>query len=160
MQIAGIPAHPLMVHAAVVLVPLALLGYLGLLWRVEGRRTYGWLVTGVAVAGAVAAILAAQSGESLEHALRLASGARPQFGEHPDQGDTAEFLSVAFGAAVVALWGLERFGARWPLPAWTPTALYVLGALVGLAATGMIVVAGHSGATLAWDTLGTFVKPK
>lgn len=158
MQIAGLPLHPLLVHAAVVIVPLAAIAFVAAMWREDWRRRYLWLVALAAVGGGVAAFLAAQSGEALEHGIRdaaaAAGSARPDFGDHPEQGDAAEALSMLFALAAAALWLVQRRAAA--LPVWAPRAAYGVGVLAALAALGMMVVAGDTGARLVWQELGSF----
>ncbi|PKQ21842.1 MAG: hypothetical protein CVT65_16395, partial [Actinobacteria bacterium HGW-Actinobacteria-5] len=69
MDVLGLPLHPLVVHAAVVLVPLAALGALVVLAWARARDRYGWLVVAFAVAGAGAAVVARLSGEALAAGL-------------------------------------------------------------------------------------------
>lgn len=61
----GIPAHPLVVHAAVVLVPLAALGTAVIALWGRARRALGWVVVGLAAAAFGAVVVAQQSGEAL-----------------------------------------------------------------------------------------------
>jgi uncharacterized membrane protein len=67
--IGGLPLHPLVVHATVVLVPLAVLGALAVVLLPAARRRYGSLVVVTAVVATVCTVLAEQSGEALEHTL-------------------------------------------------------------------------------------------
>ena len=110
-NIAGLPAHPLLVHLAVVFVPLAAAAFVLTMWRDTWRRGYASLVAAGAAAGATGAVLAAQSGEALEETLRRTAPTRPRFGEHPEQGDTAEILAVVFAIIAITVWALDRWGA-------------------------------------------------
>ena len=67
--IGGLPLHPLVVHATVVLVPLAVLGALVVVLWPAGRRRYGSLVVLTAVVATVCTVAAEQSGEALEHTM-------------------------------------------------------------------------------------------
>lgn len=67
-KIFGLPAHPLLVHAAVVLVPLAALALVAVGWKEAWRRVYYLPVALIAMAGAGSAFLAKQSGETLASA--------------------------------------------------------------------------------------------
>ena len=67
--IGGLPLHPLVVHATVVLVPLAVLGSLLVVLWPAARRRYGALVVATAVVATVCTVIAEQTGEALEHAL-------------------------------------------------------------------------------------------
>jgi hypothetical protein len=68
-SIAGLPLHPLLVHATVVIVPAAALSVLlAALWP-RFRRWAGLLPLGLAMAGLILDPLATSSGESLEHQM-------------------------------------------------------------------------------------------
>lgn len=62
----GILLHPLVVHAVVVLLPLATLGTLAIALRPRWRRPYGPFVVAAAVVATVLCPVATQSGEQLE----------------------------------------------------------------------------------------------
>ncbi len=155
----GLPAHPLLVHAAVVLVPLAALALVTTGWRATWRRPYALPVLLLALASAVAVVLAAGSGEPLEHAIRSAAqnaGQDARFGDHPDEGESARLWTIIFAATVMAYAAVDRFRTRTKLPTWSPLAAYGVAVACGAVATAMIIIAGHSGAELAWKNLGTF----
>ncbi|MCC7363741.1 MAG: hypothetical protein IT303_05180 [Dehalococcoidia bacterium] len=156
----GLPAHALVVHAAVVLVPLAVVGFAATSWRRSWRYVYGIPVAALAVAGAVFAWLAEESGEPLEHDVRdAARGAglsRPRFGDHPDQGEAAFLAAAVFALGVLAFLAVHHFGRRWKLPPWTGTAAYAVVLVPGALALLTMVAAGHSGAELVWKDVGSF----
>ena len=155
----GLPAHVLLVHAAVVLVPLAALALVATGWRSAWRESYAGPIALMAVAGAVFAFLAKQSGEPLKNDIRQAARAAGQaanFGEHPENGDTAFVFAMLFGLTALGLWLATRYRERLGLPTWAPMAAYGLGVGAAVIATLTMVIAGHSGATLAWNDLGTF----
>lgn len=153
----GIPLHPLVVHAAVVLVPLAALALIAAGWKADWRRHYAFPIALLALGGAAAAILAAATGGSLEATIRDAAGTRVRFGEHPQQGDTARLFAVLFAMGATGLWVLEAGRERLKLQPWTSTATYAASSILGVIAVVTIVVAGHSGATLVWKDVGNFV---
>ena len=157
-SIVGLPAHPLLVHGAVVLVPLAVIGFIAVGWRDSWRQRYVLPLAVMAVAGWALAFLATQSGEPMEeHVRQFASAAgepRPRFGEHPELGDTAALLSFGFAIAVSGVFALER---------WVPSArssrkamagAYVVTTVIGLVALLWMVRAGHTGAELVWGDQG------
>lgn len=160
MKVFGLPAHPLIVHAVVVLVPLAALAFVLSALRREWRDIYLFPATMLAAAGAVAAFLAKETGESLEEAVKE-TGKR--LGEHPEQGDTAFIVTVLFGGCAIATYLLFRYGPqlrarlkledRLRLPISDVAAAYVVTIPLAIAATAFIVIAGHSGAVLVWKTL-------
>lgn len=157
--LAGLPAHPLLVHAAVVLVPLAAIGLAATGWKPAWRKAYSLPVALIALAGAVFAFLAKESGEPVEHAVKRAAeaaGTRARFGDHPEQGDTAFVFAFLFALAAVGFWAVDRYGQRRNFPAWAPTVAYAAAVLVGAVALITMTVAGHSGAQLVWKDVGSF----
>ena len=61
----GLPAHALLVHIPVVLIPLGAVGAVLMLWP-RLRRAVGWWVCGILVVAGIATQLAISSGQSLE----------------------------------------------------------------------------------------------
>ncbi|MCU1346146.1 MAG: hypothetical protein JWL70_2412 [Acidimicrobiia bacterium] len=162
----GLPAHPLLVHVPVVLLPMAALGALAIALRPAWRRRYGWLVLGVTLVGTVGAVLAANAGDSLEETVGRSASVR----DHADAGEMARNISLLFAvlvaAFVVGAWFLDRrrtstVGAagvpaapRWVVP--TLATLMVLGAAGSMYS---IVKAGHSGARATWEDKGNPPPP-
>jgi uncharacterized membrane protein len=68
----GLPAHPLLVHVPVVLIPLGALGAVLMLWP-GLRRALGWWVCAIVVVAGVTTQLAISSGQSLEEYVRESS---------------------------------------------------------------------------------------
>jgi hypothetical protein len=157
----GLPVHVLVVHAAVTLVPLAAIGLIATGWRSSWRHSYALPVALLAVAGAGATLIAAQSGEALQASLRYAaqgSSLRPSFGDHPEQGDTARNFAMLFALTAVGFWAAVQWGEALRLKASLTTGAYVAGSVTGGLAIVTMVIAGHSGATLVWKDLGNFVS--
>lgn len=157
MELFGLPLHPLVIHAAVVLVPLTMIGAVVVsFWR-RGRERYGTLVLAVAVISAIVVVVAVQSGEALRSSLPAVP---PLIATHETWGSAlmwpsfAVIIGIAF--ILVAQWML----ARDPDAATPPTVIArsrlfrLLGAAVNVASavTGLVLVvlAGHSGATAVW----------
>jgi hypothetical protein len=143
--VVGLPAHPLLVHAVVVLVPLTALGAVAVALRPGWSRVYAPLVAAGALAGAVAAQLALLAGEQLEHAINVTPSFAPVIEQHEQFGlytvvATWPFAVLATAAAVLAR---RRSG-----PA--PRVAAVLAAASGLIAVVCTVLAGHSGSVAVW----------
>jgi len=98
----GLPVHPLVVHAAVVLVPLAAL--LGALFVVPALRLrVRWPLLAVTVAALVSVIVSRLSGEELRESLNLAgSPAAALIDRHEDLAKQLLYLMVGFTVVVVA----------------------------------------------------------
>lgn len=156
----GLPAHALLVHAAVILVPVAALALVATGWRRSWRHAYAVPVALLGVAGSISAFLAKESGEPLEHAVRRVAGEQgiqARFGDHPEQGDTAMLFAMLFTLALVLYAVAALLQPRWQkLPAWAGPASYGLAVVVAIPAVITMVAAGHSGAALVWNDLGSF----
>jgi hypothetical protein len=143
--VAGVPAHPLLVHAVVVLIPLAALGAVGLAVRPAWSRPYGLLVAAVALAGAVTATLAKIAGDQLAAALDVTAEFAPVIAQHGRFGlftvvAAWPFAVLAIGAAVL---GRRASGSA-------PRIVGALSAVSGLAAIAVTVLAGHTGSEAVW----------
>lgn len=157
-RVFGLPAHPLLVHAAVVLVPLAAIALIATGWRETWRKMYLLPITLLAVGGAGFAFLAKESGEPLQESVRTAG---KRVGEHPEQGDTAFVLAGLLATTCLVLYAYQTFGERirerlgwgerFRLPVDENIALYAISIPVALLAVWAMIVAGHSGAKLVWD---------
>lgn len=146
----GIPLHPLVVHGAVVLVPLAALGLLVIPWRAAWRRAYGIPVAAIAVAGSGFSLLATQSGKSFEEASEAAGH---RLGEHPELGDTAMLFALGLGIVAVALVAYDRFGSRFKIESTAyARGLALICGVAAVAAVATMYQAGHSGAEVAWGS--------
>jgi len=160
MTIAGLPLHPLVVHAAVVLIPLSAL--LAVVFAVAPRWRWltRWPFAGLTIAVVVIGFLATSSGESLEESS--ARSVERAVEEHAERGDALAWLLVGFALlAVLGAWalsgdsGLASGKGAWEsrLPALErvmPAAL-VLGAVAVLV---MVVLVGDSGARAVWAGRG------
>ena len=141
--IAGLPMHPLVVHAAVVLLPLSAIALIVLVFAPKLRRSFGWLTVAGLAAGTGAAFVAKESGEALAARVGLPA-------DHALWGDILVPVSLGlFVVAVVWLVLARRAGRRMvrSLPA---TVLGILSALLAVTATAITVLVGHSGAEAVW----------
>ena len=137
--IGGLPLHPLIVHAAVVLLPLSALGLLILIVVPRWRRTYGWLVLAGLFVSAGTAWLAKETGENLAATLGV-----PQ--EHAQWGDRiVPIAGLLFIVAAVWFWRI-RIGNTGALT----TIAAVVAAILAIASIAIIIVVGHTGAQAAW----------
>lgn len=155
----GLPGHPLLVHAAVVLVPLAAIAHVATGWRASWRRALALPVALLGIGGAAFAWAAKASGEPLEDAVKRAAqaaGQRVRFGDHPEQGDAAFFWALLLGLGVAAFAVLAYVERRRALPRWAPLAAWAGVAVVAVVATATMTIAGHSGAQLVWKDVGSF----
>lgn len=142
MDVFGLPLHPLVVHAAVMLVPMAALGALLVVASARLRDRYGWLVAILAAAGAGAAITARLTGEALAAQL----GVGDLVATHRSFGTLVPYPAVALALSLPAALLLKpRSRTAWLVAA----GLSLVAALAGLV---LIVLTGHSGAVAVWGS--------
>ena len=141
MYVLGLPLHPLVVHAVVVLLPLAALGALAVVVSGTLRDRYGWLVVACGVAAAGAAIVAKVSGEALASSL----GVGQRVATHQSYGALVPYPAVALAIALPVALLLRRRGS---MTGWWVAA--AVAAVAALAALELVLLTGHSGATAVW----------
>ena len=152
----GIPVHPLVVHAVVVLLPLAIVGAFAIVLRADWRKRYGVLVVLTSGLATLAIPIATSSGEALERQVGSP-------GEHAALGDQLIWFALPLFALLVVYVGMHRLaggsdradGARGVLLgrlAGGRGSTFVAGlTLVAAVATGVQVYrVGDSGARAAW----------
>lgn len=152
----GLPAHVLLVHAIVVLLPLsAALLALTALWPAARRRLAGPNAI-LALLVVVLVPITTSAGEWLEH--RLAPNALIH--HHAELGDTAIYAAVAVAALAVIVWWRQREGAgRSPAPrtflapssSVVTTVVTVVAVLVSATAVYDVIRIGDSGAKASWS---------
>lgn len=150
----GLPLHPLAVHAAIALVPLAAL--LSILFAVPRTRAWArWPLAVVAVAAAGATFVARQSGEALEEAggvgaAGLGGPVADLIEEHERAG--TQLLLIVIGFAVLALVAVAL--TRHRQTGTTPTTLGVVLVVAAVAMTYWGYRVGDLGAQAVWDPAG------
>ena len=157
--IAGLPLHPLVVHATEVLVPTAALAIaLAALWPLF-RRWAGFLPFGLALAALILVPISTQSGEALQERVKDSS----LISTHADLAEgLLPWIFVLFVASAVLLWWerTERKGEVPRAPKWVAIALAATAVLAAAGTTAQAVLIGHSGATAVWSqAAGTAATP-
>lgn len=157
MEVFGLPLHPLVVHAAVVFVPLTMIGAVVIsFWR-AGRARYGSLVLILSLVTAAVVLTAKLSGDALRRSLPAVP---PIVSSHDSYGSALVWPvgAVVIGIALLlaADWMSGR-SATAPDPrevtkraGWfriAGIAIIIVSAATGLT---LVLLAGHSGATAVW----------
>lgn len=152
-ELFGLPAHPLVVHAAVVLLPLAAIATILCAAIPRARRHYAPVALGVALVATLAVGLAQGSGEELEEQVDETELVE----EHTEHGELVLPWAIAVtvvAAGVAAMPLLER--RRPTLSGRAVTATVVAVALIaGAGAVWTVFEVGHSGAKATWDDVGS-----
>jgi uncharacterized membrane protein/predicted heme/steroid binding protein len=142
-SIAGLPLHPLVVHFAVVLLPLAALGLVLEVAVPRWADRFGGLTLAVLAVGTGAAFVAKQSGEALAQVGEPAT--------HAAWGDLLPWLAAGLFILAAAWFGLTRSARRAGRPRSAASiAVGLAAAVMALVVTGATIVVGHTGATAAW----------
>jgi hypothetical protein len=144
----GLPTHALVVHAAVVLLPLAALGAIIMGFSQRFSVRFGPVVVAVAAVGTVAAFASRISGEEL--AARVGN---PE--AHAQAGAVLPFIAVGFLAATVLLWLLDRRGRR-DLGTQIVAVVVIVASLI---LVGWTIRTGHTGAEATWKAIIDNTQP-
>ncbi len=168
-ELFGLPAHPLVVHAAVVLVPLAAIGVLVIAFWPAARAKLGVAVLVIAAVGTVFAYLAAESGEYLEERVTETE----QVEDHAKLGDSGLASAAAVLLGAVAVTGFGAYERRRSATSgladsasdetargpdrklvYLRTGVGVVAVVLVSLGTLQIARIGHSGAKATWDDVG------
>jgi uncharacterized membrane protein len=146
----GIPAHPLLVHFPLLLIPLAALSALAAVTVQRHRRRLAWFASGVTFIALVSVQFALGSGEALEHRVKKTDLVR----RHAAMGDSVRLYAILLLMALLVLamlpqssWTAARAQRRRVAVA-TTSLVVVVAAVANIVA---IVRVGHSGAKSVWN---------
>ena len=147
----GLPVHPLIVHATVVVVPTAALAVaLYAVWpRFRAWARFGPLA--LAAAAVVLTPLSTSSGESLEHRV----GGSAAIEQHSHLADLLIWWVAPLAVLAAVLWWWHR--AERPARSGRSLALVaaVLPVAVAVGTLVQVVLIGHTGAEAAWSDVGS-----
>ncbi|MGB3764451.1 MAG: hypothetical protein WA966_14650 [Ornithinimicrobium sp.] len=150
-MIDGLPLHPLLVHAAVVLLAANAITLLGCIALPRFRHWLGW---GLPLLGVVTAAVTWLTKLAGENFLGERSQLTQELADHTHWGGWAGVVAVILGATTVVYWltwsaGVQR-RAPWAGHKVVRLVVTVVAALVAVAALTVDFLAGHSGATSVW----------
>jgi hypothetical protein len=141
--LAGLPLHPLLVHSAVVLVPLVALGALVMSYLPSFSRRHGKIILILAVAAQVSVFLAKMSGEAFAEILNK------NVEKHAELGEITPLVTLPMVVLIYLRWRMDRSGSTFGsvvIRRLTSVALVV----ASLTSIIVIVLVGHSGASSVW----------
>jgi uncharacterized membrane protein len=152
-QINGLPVHVLVVHGAVVFVPLLALGAIVYALVPRWRGRVGWAVALLAVVAPLASLAAKLSGEELEARL-LAQGVSGRGAEiisdHSGFGNLTFYFALALGVVALIMVFLTSRGRA--LPRAADLGLAVVTVVLAAISGYYVFQTGDSGATAVWGT--------
>jgi uncharacterized membrane protein len=149
-EILGIPLHPLLVHAAVVFIPLAALGTIVVTLVPRWRKLY---LPMVVVASGLSALLVpftTNSGENLKDALQVGGPVLEKVEDHQAMGERVIWAVVPMFVLNLATLLMARAGR----PAREVTIVAWLATAAAVVATVLVVLTGHLGSQAVWDPTG------
>lgn len=123
-EVAGLPAHPLLVHVSVVLIPLFAFAAAGYALLPGVRVRIRWLVAALALAAPVAAVFTKLSGDALLARLQRRNLTSPEIlskiASHQELGNRTMWAAILLGLVVAAYLVLLPGPIA---PGWLPEAL-------------------------------------
>ena len=137
----GLPVHPLIVHLAVVLIPLAAIAASVMAVKPGVSRKYGAVIIGITVVGQLSLNVAKLSGEALLERLDM------ELERHTELGNLAPLASVPLLVLVILLYQVDRRRRGSKLR----KLIALLTVIAALFAAGYISLTGHSGAEAVWS---------
>jgi hypothetical protein len=148
----GLPTHAIVVHATVVLLPLAALAVLLHAFWPAARRRLGGGTPLLAGVGLVLVPLSTQSGETLEHAVPENALVE----RHAELADGMLPWAIGLFIVALALWLLDRRRAGAPQDdvsraRWVPIVAGLLTVVAVVGTVQQIVRVGHAGAQATWN---------
>lgn len=149
----GLPLHPLVVHGAVVLVPVAAILTILIAVSQDRRTRWGSLTWLLVTAALGATVVAKLTGDELGQSL-YGDVLRLETAEHGGHGTTTVWFTLGLWLAVSALLLVDfdrrrRHGYGSPV---LVTAVAVAAIIAAMAATGQVVLTGWTGAENQWGT--------
>jgi hypothetical protein len=155
-ELLGLPAHPLIVHAAVVFGPLLAGAVLAYALVPPFRKYLAWVVLALGVIGPSALWLAKLSGDAFLD-RQTKAGAGPEFAaqlvQHSGYGERAAWFGTGLGVLGILLVLVVTAAGRKPSSTGSQILTYGI-ALLGIVAAGFtlfyVIRAGHTGAQNVW----------
>ncbi len=143
--IGGLPAHILLVHVVVIILPLtAAAAVLGSIWP-AAQRKFTFLTPLGALVGLIAVPLTVRAGEALARNL---GGVSPALARHITYGGRVLPFAIALFLVTLGQWAYLRWGAR---RRWLSVAVAVVVILVAGATAGQVALTGDAGSRAVWQ---------
>jgi cytochrome b involved in lipid metabolism len=141
----GLPLHPLIIHAVVVLVPLSALGVIFLLVFPRLAPNFSPLILILLIASTVAGFIAENSGQALSNRVGYP-------GDHAEQGERLAKLILLFTLFYITWFVIYRKSIKFKsADKLLKNSLSVLLLLAAIASTTLTFIVGHSGAKASWE---------
>jgi len=153
-----LPAHPLLIHAPIVLLPIAAIVTVGAAAKPDWRARASWWILGGLFATLVLLFAAKESGEALIDAYDRANGeGAVDIEKHESLAEATFVMTLIWTLVFAVLTVFERVdrvrdGALKPVAtnAAVRRVLSFIAAALGLLATVWLIRTGHEGARSVW----------
>lgn len=153
--ILGIPAHPLIIHAAVVFIPLLIIGAIVLAAWPPLHGRIGWAVLTLAVIAPLSALFAKLSGQNFRNLLIEKKLTSPQLltkiTQHNSYGNHTFWWTLGLGVLTLVLlavaWRSKEAGRRPAVRIGATAVMVVIGGIVGY----YVFKTGDTGAHIVWQ---------
>lgn len=148
-ELAGLPAHILLVHVVVVVVPAAALGVVVAAWWPRARRWLGWSVPLLSLVALGLVPLTTHAGAW----LRARVAPTPLVAHHAALGEQMLPWAGALAAAALAcwLWNHDRLRSRLPYRRTVSLLLAVVSTVVAIGIVVQVYRVGESGSRAVWQ---------
>ena len=140
-ELFGVPVHVLVIHGALVMLPLASIGLIFIATGISRSKRYGGAVALLALFGFLASYLAVASGEDLARSYGYSEQ------EHFQLGYWVPWFGVAVVVASTLLWLLDKKPPKRGGPA---KVIALLSFLIGALTIVLVAWTGISGSQLTW----------
>jgi hypothetical protein len=159
----GLPAHPLLVHVPVVLIPLVGIAAIPMAFSRRVRDRLGWIVIGLTIIAGIGTQLAVMSGQALRHSVPPSTALT----SHVHMAESLRPLVLVLFVFLVALMlsdgvpqlivdrvpqlSPDSLGRLSPERyRWLTPAVGLLTIVVAIGANLRLIQIGHSGASATW----------
>lgn len=154
-KIGGLPVHVLVLHAAVVFIPLLALGAIGYAVLPRWRERIGWAVVALAIVAPVCAFVARESGLKLySRVLGRGTSAtgRVILAQHMNFGTKTMWYTIALGIVTLVLAFATLRRPAGSLPRLADLGLRVVTMVLAVISGYYVFRTGDSGAHAVWGT--------
>ncbi len=145
--VTGLPVHALVVHAVVVLLPMAAAGVIAIAAVPRWRTRFGPLVMLILTGGLVLTPVATKSGEKLEGRVNASGVVAQRINDHQELGELLVWPVLVLWVLTLALVVQTRRATR---PGRLLTVVAVLAAVIAVGTAGLVVRIGHLGSAAVW----------
>ncbi len=137
--VAGLPVHALIVHFAVVVLPVSAIALIAMIYTPKIKSKYSFISVIGVILGSASVLIAKQSGEALSERLGLPV-------EHSDYGTYLTIAAFIFMVHSI-IWYRSSKGRR----SRVVTLLGHLTVVAAIAVLALTFLTGHSGAQSVWE---------